>query len=317
MDNVLTNICESAIDNYRNVKEEFRYDGEYINHFASLIYSKSGEKIPSKTIKQIRTFIKDNTSRMSSFRGDILYILSFLIASENINYEEFIREMIETYDTLLESGFKECQYLVITAYALTKHVNKKDRFSNVQDIIEIYKVVKGRYDNVTNEQDYLACSLLVINNIKKENIIGYMDNIFNSFDELDMFSKNSVQGLTLSLLLNENVSALYRTHDLLLEFEERGMKISHQFLPLIGVVVGTDMPKDYVDNVNEVIDLLCEEDHQYEYYMDKSFRTFIAIVLIELAKKNQKERYINEIISIAIYSFLVSKNQCLFAEILA
>lgn len=317
MNSVLTNICESTIDNYRDVKEEFRYDGEYINHFASLIYADHGEKIPSKKIKKIRTFIKDNTSRMSSFRGDILYMLSFLIGAEDINYEDFIAEMMNTYDILLETGFRDTQYLVLTAYTLTKYITKNDRFSKIQEIMEIYKIIKETYDNVTNDQDYLACSLLVINDIKKADIIDYMDNIFESIDELDMFSKNSVQGLTLSLLLNQNPSALYMINDLLIEFDEKDMKISHQFLPLIGIAVGSDMPKEYVEKVNSVIDLLCEEDPQYEYYMDKSFRTFIAIVLIELSKKDQKERYINELLSLGIYSFLVSKNQCLFSEILA
>lgn len=316
MNNVLTNICESTIDNYKMIKEDFRYDGEYINHFASLIYAKNGEKIASKKIKKIRTFIKDNTSRISSFRGDILYILSFLIGTQEEEYEAFIQDMLATYNAMVELGFNESQYLVLTSYTLTKNVQKSDRYLKMQDIMEIYKLIKGRYDNVTNEQDYLATTLLVMNDIKKEDIIDYMDNIFESIDELDMFSKNSVQGLTLSLLLNQNASALYMIHDLLLEFESRDMKISHQILPLIGIASGEEAPEDYVDKVKDVIDFLCEEDPQYEYYMDKSFRAFIAVALIELSKK-EKGRYINEFLSLCIYSFLVSKNQCLFAEILA
>ena len=316
MDSIIRDMCDLTIDNYRKVKETFRYDGEYINHFASLIYSNIAKEIPDKKIKEVRTQIKDRTSRMSCFRGDILYILSFLLGQEK-NTDKCIEEVITTYDKLIEAGFRESQYLVLSAYSLVKYGDFKNRFSDIYRMKEIYNIMKERYDNVTNDEDYLECALLALNKVDDCDVTDWMDIIFDSVAELDMFSRNSVQGLTMALLLNKSTSALYTIHELLIEFEERDMKISHQFLPLLGVVAGYDTPSKYVDEVKEVIDYLCEEESLYEFYMDKSFRTFIAIALVEFSKNIKEERYLNELLSIGVYSFLVSKNQGVFKEILA
>ncbi|MGG7176551.1 DUF4003 family protein [Clostridium paraputrificum] len=316
MDSIITDMCDLTIDNYRQVKENLRYDGEYINHFSSLVYSNIGKEIPTKKVKEIRTLIKDKTSRMSYFRGDILYILSFLLGKEK-NINRFIEEIIDTYDQLIEAGFRESQYLVLSAYSLVKYGDEKNRFSHIYRMKEIYDIMKDRYDNVTNDEDYLECTLLALNNVDDCDITDWMDVIFESVAELDMFSRNSVQGLTMALLLNKNPSALYTIHELLIEFEERDMKISHQFLPLLGAIAGYDTPSNYVDEVKAVIDYLCEEEALYEFYMDKSFRTFIAIALVEFSKNIKEERYLNELLAIGVYSFLVSKNQGVFSEILA
>ena len=73
----------------------------------------------------------------------------------------------------------------------------------------------------------------------------------------------------------------------------------------------------YVDKVEMVIDYLCEVESQYEFYMDRSFRAFIAIMLIEFSKEVEEERYLEELLSMGVYSFLVSKNQGVFSEVLA
>jgi hypothetical protein len=72
-----------------------------------------------------------------------------------------------------------------------------------------------------------------------------------------------------------------------------------------------------VDKVEMVIDYLCEVESQYEFYMDRSFRAFIAIMLIEFSKEVEEERYLEELLSMGVYSFLVSKNQGVFSEVLA
>lgn len=316
MNKKITSLCDLTVKNYRKVKEELRYDGEYINHFASLVYSDYEEDIQTSRVKKLRTYIKEKTSRMSCFRGDILYMLSFLIVDEK-DKEYFIDEIISTYELLIESGFKESQYLVLTSYVLVKYGQKENRFFDISNIKEIFSLIKERYDNVTNEEDYLECALLTLTNVNNDKVVDNIDIVVNSLSELDMFSKNSVQGLAMAILLNKSALDLYNINELLIEFERRDMKISHQFLPLLGIINHNKSAKEYVDEVNEVIKYLCEEEALYEFYMDKSFRTFIAIAIIELSKKDKKERYVKELLSVCVYSFLLSKNQGVFSEILA
>ena len=316
MDNKIIDLCNSTIENYKFVKEELRYDGEYINHFASLIYANLGKTIPINKIKKIRSYIKEQTSRMSCFRGDILYILSFLISMED-NIENFIEDIIKTYDLLLDTGFKESQYLVLTSYSLVKHSSTENRFSKVMDMKEVYDTIKRKYYNLTNDEDYLECALLVLSDIEKDEISSKIDSVFESISKLDIFSKNGVQGLTMSLVLSQNDNQLCKIDELLLKFEEDDMKISHQFLPVLGASVSLCDSEVYMNEVNEIIKYLREEEYIYDFYMDKSFLIFIAITINEFSKVNNKERYLNELISLSVYSFLVSKNQGVFSEVLA
>ena len=59
------------------------------------------------------------------------------------------------------------------------------------------------------------------------------------------------------------------------------------------------------------------EEAEYEFYMDKGFRFFIAMALLESSKNNRNERYIYELFSKGVYSLIVSKNQGIFDEVLA
>ena len=43
----LIELCNRVINNYKKSKEDFRYDGEYINHFASLIYGNRNKEVPT------------------------------------------------------------------------------------------------------------------------------------------------------------------------------------------------------------------------------------------------------------------------------
>ena len=316
MDKKITNLCDLTIDNYKIVKEELRYDGEYINHFASLIYANLDREIPFKKIKKIRSYIKEKTSRMSCFKGDILYILSFLVAIEE-NVEEFIDNMIEVYEMLIEIGFKESQYLVITAYSLLKYSDKENIFSEAMKTKEIYDLIKKKYANLTDAEDYVGCALLVLSDIESDDISNYLDLVFNTISDLDMFSKNGLQGLAMSVVLSKKASQLYKIDELLVKLEEEGIKISHQFLPLLGIAESLGNVENYLADINETIEYLREEDSSYNFFMDKSFIIFIAIAINEFAKNNNKERYLNELISVCVYSFLVSKNQGVFSEVLA
>ena len=316
MKEIIKNICNRTVNNYKILRDEFRFDGEYINHFASIVYSNAKMDISNENVKSIRRKIKDKTSRMSCFRGDILYMLSFLIAKQE-NIESFTDEVINTYDEMIEQGFNESQYLVMSSYAFVKYGNAKDKSSNIIRMRDIYKEMKLKYNNVTNEEDYLECALLSINGDSKEKIQRYMDKTINSIMDLDMFSKNGAQGLTIALLLNKNNHAMERSQQLLLEFEKRDIRISHQFLPFIGSAAGINKPEKYCDEVNEVIEYLCSAEYEYGFFMDRSFRVFIALSIIEISKDKKQERYLEELLAMSIYSFIVSKNQGLLAEVLA
>lgn len=316
MDRFLVDRIQTTIDNYRIAKEELRNDGDVINHFASLIFSHYEKEIPFERIKEIRKNIKSATTILSPFRGDTLNIISLLIATvDNEKEEKLIEDMYETMEILEEEGFLSGSYLALTAFTISKYCKYKEKRDIIKKIKELYIILKEKYNDITNEDDYLLCTLLVINNVQLGTVDDFIENIFEHIATSNIRSKNGVQGLANAIILNGSLGEMYRTMEFMLYLEKRNIKIANQFLPLIGVVANYN-PRKNVDIVEGVIEYLCDEEGEYEYYIDKGFRTIIAIVIVAFCTITDKKRYIDELLAQGVLSFINSKNKGIFEEVL-
>ena len=316
MDKFLVDRIQMTVNNYRLAKEELRNDGDIINHFASLVFSHYEKEIPVERIKEIRKNIKSATTIMSPFRGDTLNILSLLIATvDNEKEEELIEDMYETMEILEEEGFLSGSYLALTAFTISKYCRYKEKKDIIKKIKELYIILKEKYNNITNEDDYLLCTLWVINNIQADTVDDFIENIFDHISNSHIRSKNGIQGLANAIILNGSSGEMYRTMEFILYLQKRNIKIANQFLPLLGVIANYN-PRRNVDIVEGVIEYLCDEEGEYEYYIDKGFRTIIAIVIVAFCTMSDKKRYIDELLAQGVLSFINSKNKGIFEEVL-
>lgn len=316
MDKFLVDRIQMTVNNYRLAKEELRNDGDIINHFASLVFSHYEKEIPVERIKEIRKNIKSATTIMSPFRGDTLNILSLLIATvDNEKEEELIEDMYETMEILEEEGFLSGSYLALTAFTISKYCRYKEKKDIIKKIKELYIILKEKYNNITNEDDYLLCTLWVINNIQADTVDDFIENIFDHISNSHIRSKNGIQGLANAIILNGSSGEMYRTMEFILYLQKRNIKIANQFLPLLGVIANYN-PRRNVDIVEGVIEYLCDEEGEYEYYIDKGFRTIIAIVIVAFCTMSNKKRYIDELLAQGVLSFINSKNKGIFEEVL-
>lgn len=315
MDNFLDKTIKLTIDNYRTAKFELRNDGDLINHLASLIFTHKNTEIPFEKVKLIRKHIKANTSRISPFRGEFLYILSLLLAKEE-NEKDIIENMYLNFELLKDNGFKECEYLALTAYVLAKYNKYKDINDVIYRMKEVFNSLKRRYENITNEDDYLISALWALNDIDIESIEEFIENIFNEMKYISIKSKNSIQGLTNSLILKGSSGNMYKTLELMIQMENNNIKIASQFLPLIGVLTNKDI-RNSSNLIEKVTSKLKEEESEYEYYIDKGFRTIIALSIISFSSDREEREYVDELLAVGTFSYIKSKNKGVIYEALA
>lgn len=315
MENFLHERIELTVKNYREAREFLRNDGDLLNHYASLVYAHYEKEIPEDRVKEIRKYIKATSSRISPFRGDMLYILSLLIAVDNLDEKEIIDDIYEIMDLLVQEGFNECDHLALTSFVIAKYGKNKNKIEVIKKTKEVFYLLKEKYYNITKEDDYLVCALWALNDIDVETIDEFIDTVFNQIGKLNIKSKNGVQGLANAIILNGSSGDMYRTMEFILQLEKREIKLAHQFLPLLGVLSNVT-PRKYADMVEGVIEELCEKEYEYEYYMDKGFRTIIAIVIVSFCAVSEKRRYIDELLGHGVYCFIKSKNKGVFSEVL-
>lgn len=316
MEKLLKDRIDLTIENYRNAKMELRNDGDLINHFASLIFAHYEKGIPFEKVKEIRKYIKESTSRVSPFRGDILYILSLLIALEEGNEKELISDIYEAEEILKSERFNECDYLVLTSFVIAKYGKNKDKYIIANKMKSVFVLLKEKYYNITGEDDYLVCALWALNDIDIDTIDEFIETIYNYMTNLNIKSKNGIQSLTNAIMLNGSSGHMYKTIEFILQLEKQDIKIAQQFLPLLGVLSNRDVRKT-INLIEGVIDMLCEEESEYEYYMDKGFRTIIAISIISFTTIDEERNYIDELLAQGVYCFIKSKNKGMFEEALA
>ncbi|MEG2291155.1 MAG: DUF4003 family protein [Clostridium sp.] len=315
MENFLQERIELTIKNYREAREELRNDGDLLNHYASLVYAHYEKEIPVDRIKEIRKYIKSTSSRVSPFRGDMLYVLSLLIAIDNVDEKEIVDNIYETMELLIEEGFVECEHLALVSFVIVKYGKNKNKLKVIKKTKEVFYLMKEKYSNITQEDDYLVCALWALNGIEIETIDEFIDTVFDQIGKLKIKSKNGVQGLANAIILNGSSGSMYRTMEFIIQLERRDIKLAHQFLPLLGVLSNVT-PRKYADMVEGVIEILCEEEYEYEYYMDKGFRTIIAIVIVSFCTISEKRRFIDELLGHGVYCFIKSKNNGIFSEVL-
>ncbi|MGL5352253.1 MAG: DUF4003 family protein, partial [Clostridium sp.] len=118
MENFLQERIELTVENYKESRENLRNDGDLLNHYSSLVYAHYEKEIPFNRIREIRKYIKATSSRISPFRGDMLYVLSILIALDNVDEKVIMEEIYETMNLLIDKGFNECDHLALTAYVI-------------------------------------------------------------------------------------------------------------------------------------------------------------------------------------------------------
>ncbi|MBM6839240.1 DUF4003 family protein, partial [Clostridium saudiense] len=150
--------------------------------------------------------------------------------------------------------------------------------------------------NITQEDDYLVCALWALNDIEAEVINDFVDNVFDHIADANIRSKNGIQGLANAILLNGSSGHMYRSVEFIQQLEKRDIKLANQFLPLIGVLYNIN-PRRNVDLVEGIIDELCDQEYEYEYYIDKGFRTIIAISIIAFCNDSEKKIYVDELLA--------------------
>lgn len=272
MNNNIREVCDFTIGNFRRASENLRFDGELINHFASMLNGYKRKFIDGERIRVIRNNIEEKTSKTSQFRGDNLYILSFLIESNNgLMQDKILNDIVSVYNMMIDENMPISEQLVFSAYSICKHADKEDYKKYVKSAEDIYSLLK---------ENYLLCVMLALNNNTCEDV----SKVLKAYKDFG-FSKSMIASMILN---NKNIEKKIRLcQSLNKELNECNLKIPSQFL----LAADSELLDENVDRcvhfVKQVTEYMCIEESAYIMYMDTEIRNMIALTIVLMSDRRK------------------------------
>ncbi|WP_160670771.1 DUF4003 family protein [Clostridium sp. C8-1-8] len=312
MDKILKKHVDTMKNDYLKSKDKLKYDGDLLNHFVALVLTNSNKEFNYDKIRTIRKYIKDKTSWFSTFRGNNLYIISILLSLKNDWKDRFERILIWE-DKLKEEGFIESPYLSVGIWILTDYFEDEELYTVSLRMKQVFALIKDRYSNVTSSDDYIMCAILVSLGLDNRKNIDIADKCYDKITSEDIISNNGAQ--TLSNIICTDPENYINNLDKAIEICEivRGSvgSVQPQYAGIIGIasILVHDVNK-FMREV-QTVETYLSETHEYEFFMDKSFRLMISMFMVIISKKHFGDGYLNSIIALTINYCLVSQQQAM------
>ena len=150
----------NIMDNYLRINKKFLWNAGLAKHLVALTYTMKDKEIDVDKIKKMKDYIKNKTRILSSFRGDMRFILSGLLCANSDDDKEQFDFMIENEKMMKDAGFKSTDYLPMALYTLSSTYDGDDVIDHVEKAITIYKEMKSNHPFLTSGDDYALAILL-------------------------------------------------------------------------------------------------------------------------------------------------------------
>lgn len=285
---------------YRETEENLRYDGNKINNFASIIYCNEDRKLNYDLIKTIRKYIGKVTPWFSSFRGDALNMLSILLSTEEDWQQTFVK-INEWEENLRNEGLKESTYLAISSWVLAKCAGDKDKNVVIQRIVMFYSFMHKNYNSITSSGDYLVCILLALTDISTEDYKEILDSALKDAKEKEYTTNNGAQSLVnvLASDVDSYDNNMNKTELIIEKSKKIGYAIPTHYVSIAAAasmfINDTD---EFIERSKQASEYL-EQFEEYTFYMDKSFRYVLAMIVV-LGSYNANKVILNAVIAMCI-----------------
>lgn len=284
---------EQLIKMTEQISKSFKMQLSYYHQFVAINALKQDKEIDVVNIKSVMDFIRKNTTMMSSFRT-ISFMMASLLCLHQDQPESVFMRIKDHSEQLKKAGFKQTQYLPMTAYCLDSLLYD----SKIQDMaiqtrsykenlisksFETYKHMKEQHPWLTGGDDYSLCVLLT----HSHKSLDRVEEIYQQLHQYGLGRSNGLQSLANILALSsEDVAALVeRLIRIKEQFKAEGMKFNEYAYPGLGMLVHLNYDKEQLGEVVEMIRILHSTKHFK--WLDKSMLLLFSILLLSEEHKQE------------------------------
>lgn len=279
MDVELRNKVKVLTENFKEIRQALRWDGILINHLEALIYGTKEKELDKDKIKEIRNYIKKESSWNSHFRGEFQKIFSILL-DDREDYKLIYKETKKIYSHLLAKGFKKEDKTSFAALMLSMRYSGEELRKKADKLVEIKEQMETL--NVGSLNDYMSYANLATTNKKIETIKDEVEKIYKIIDETAVDCGQYKESFALSIALGEGniTSRIERALKIRCNLQSNSMKPPYKAYPLIGL--SSLIVKDEELFCSEVLDVytLLKEEKYYKKFLDDNLILVISLGVV-------------------------------------
>lgn len=316
MDLLLKEKADLMIENYHELKNTFKWDTNLFKHFAAMIYATKGKRVKADKIKEVKNFIKNETSWTSYFRGTNEFMLASLLSIEE-NYEEFFRNMLQVYDKMRDKGLKRSVQLPIAAYTIVKEAYREQWDDKIVRMTEFYSKMKENHFWITSADDYVFAAVLASTDLNVWETTNDMERCYNYLNSEGFYKGNYLQTLSHILAIGEETvdekcSKAIKLND---KLKKQGCKLQYHGLATLGLLalITTDLDSIAKD-IRDVYDYIYAEDGYGLWSLDKNMRTMLAATIVSDVYVDEVKRGVMQVaLGNSISAIIIAQQQAAVA----
>ena len=244
MENQANNRLDLFIENVQTIRKEFFFQDDSAKRLAALIYADAGKKIDRDAIQKAYDLIKQNTSIISSFRGNMAMCLSAYLSLSD-KPQQMIDNSLQAYQQLRDQKLHVSDYLVVAAYQIAAQVESSEFERIAGRTRAFYDGMKAHHFFYTGTDDYIFAAMLALSDLDVDENVERIEVLFNRLKG-EFWDKNSVQTLAQVMVLgsldDEAVDKVLMLRDAM---RNEGIKLDKTYtLPVLGILAMLPQPVD-------------------------------------------------------------------------
>lgn len=258
MKEALRNNCDLLVENYYELKKNFKWGNAINARLGAMLYVLEDKKVDVKAINKCRKIVNDNTKALSQFK-DITNFMTSIMLVHQAEPEEIFKKILDTYKAMKTEGFHSSPYLVLAAISVVLQAEPDQYQRIITSARSYYNMMKEEHRFITSSDDYCFSVLLAMGDKSVTEDIKEMENCYQQLRESFTHS-NAIQSLSHVLTFsNDNtVDKCKRVEDLYQALRKRKCRFGLGFeLSFLGVIVlfkeDTEKLADEISEVNEYL----------------------------------------------------------------
>lgn len=251
-------ICERFVNNKKVLSKAYAFSsGDIMSLSAALLLTGSNISPSVERIKECDKILKEETSAISDYRGNVRIPLVCRMLIAGMPAETF-RRIDKAYKALKAqkkwSGSNE--YKILAAMIIQNHAGSGEYERYAARANEIYLKMKGNHRAITNDEDIPFAAILATSGISPDQLVGDMELCYSLLRK-KFHDRNSVQSLSQVLALDSRSAEekCNRVIELFDALKNAGHKFGTDYeLTTLGTLSLIDKP------IEEIVALLVETD---------------------------------------------------------